>query len=84
MWVPVRAGFDPLRLGVDPERLKWFREAELTNGRWAMAAVAGVLFTELVRSQMQASAASALKTCVSMTGCPGQARAPKRSTVAMS
>jgi hypothetical protein len=25
-----------------------FREAELTNGRWAMAAVAGILFTELV------------------------------------
>ncbi|KAL6749282.1 light-harvesting protein of photosystem I [Haematococcus lacustris] len=41
-------GFDPLRLGVDPDRLKWFREAELTNGRWAMAAVAGILFTDLV------------------------------------
>jgi len=41
-------GFDPLRLGVEPERLKWFREAELTNGRWAMAAVAGILFTDLV------------------------------------
>ncbi|GFH18804.1 chlorophyll a-b binding protein, chloroplastic, partial [Haematococcus lacustris] len=25
-----------------------FREAELTNGRWAMAAVAGILFTDLV------------------------------------
>lgn len=41
-------GFDPLRLGTDPETLKWYREAELTNGRWAMAAVAGILFTELV------------------------------------
>jgi len=41
-------GFDPLRLGVDADRLKWFREAELTNGRWAMAAVAGILFTDLV------------------------------------
>jgi hypothetical protein len=39
-------GFDPLRLGVNPEVLKWFREAELTNGRWAMAAVAGILFTD--------------------------------------
>lgn len=41
-------GFDPLRLGTSPDRLKWFREAELTNGRWAMAAVAGILFTDLV------------------------------------
>lgn len=43
------AGFDPLRLGVDSDRMKWFREGELTNGRWAMAAVVGILFTELVR-----------------------------------
>lgn len=41
-------GFDPLRLGTNPETLKWFREAELTNGRWAMAAVVGILFTEAV------------------------------------
>ena len=41
-------GFDPLRLGTNKENLKWFREAELTNGRWAMAAVAGILFTDLV------------------------------------
>eukprot|EP00879_Flechtneria_rotunda_P029194 GHRR01031474.1.p1 GENE.GHRR01031474.1~~GHRR01031474.1.p1 ORF type:complete len:161 (-),score=24.68 GHRR01031474.1:160-642(-) len=41
-------GFDPLRLGVTPSNLSWFREAELTNGRWAMAAVAGILFTDLV------------------------------------
>lgn len=41
-------GFDPLRLGTNPDQLKWFREAELTNGRWAMAAVAGILFTDLV------------------------------------
>lgn len=41
-------GFDPLRLGTNPENLKWFREAELTNGRWAMAAVVGILFTDLV------------------------------------
>ncbi len=47
--IGARTGFDPLRLGVDPERLKWFREAELYNGRWAMAAVVGVLFTDLVR-----------------------------------
>lgn len=44
-------GFDPLRLGSkDKEVLKYYREAELTNGRWAMAAVAGILFTDLVRT----------------------------------
>ncbi|KAL4447795.1 hypothetical protein ABPG75_005014 [Micractinium tetrahymenae] len=42
-------GFDPLRLGSkDKDVLKYYREAELTNGRWAMAAVAGILFTDLV------------------------------------
>lgn len=41
-------GFDPLGLGTDPERLKWYAEAEKTNGRWAMAACAGILFTELL------------------------------------
>ena len=28
--------------------LKYYREGELMNGRWAMAAVAGILFTDLV------------------------------------
>jgi light-harvesting complex I chlorophyll a/b binding protein 5 len=41
-------GFDPLGLGVDSDRLKWYAEAEKTNGRWAMAAVAGILFTEIL------------------------------------
>jgi hypothetical protein len=41
-------GFDPLRLGVEPATLAWYREGELTNGRWAMAAVAGILFTDAV------------------------------------
>lgn len=41
-------GFDPLGLGTDPERLKWFAEAEKTNGRWAMMAVVGILGTELL------------------------------------
>jgi hypothetical protein len=41
-------GFDPLRMGANAELLPWYREAELTNGRWAMAAVAGILFTDLV------------------------------------
>lgn len=39
-------GFDPLRLGTNPENLAWYKEAELTNGRWAMMAVAGILFTD--------------------------------------
>lgn len=42
------AGFDPLRLGANKDVLPYYQEAELTNGRWAMAAVAGILFTDLV------------------------------------
>lgn len=41
-------GFDPLRLGANKDLLPYFKEAELTNGRWAMAAVAGILFTDLI------------------------------------
>jgi light-harvesting complex I chlorophyll a/b binding protein 5 len=41
-------GFDPLGLGADPARLKWYQEAEKTNGRWAMMAVAGILGQELL------------------------------------
>lgn len=39
--LPGTYGFDPLRLGTNPETLAWYSEAEKTNGRWAMAAVAG-------------------------------------------
>jgi len=46
--LPGDVGFDPLGLGADPERLKWYVEAEKTNGRWAMAAVAGILGQELL------------------------------------
>ena len=39
---PADYGFDPLRLGSkDATVLKYYREGELMNGRWAMAAVAG-------------------------------------------
>lgn len=31
---------------MDPDRLKWYVEAEKMNGRWAMAAVAGILATD--------------------------------------
>jgi len=40
-------GFDPLGLGADPERLKYYQEAELMNARWAMMAVAGIVGTEV-------------------------------------
>lgn len=39
-------GFDPLRLGANPELLPWLVEGELYNGRVAMLATAGILLTE--------------------------------------
>mmetsp|Transcript_5294 Transcript_5294/g.14761 ORF Transcript_5294/g.14761 Transcript_5294/m.14761 type:complete len:253 (-) Transcript_5294:118-876(-) len=39
-------GFDPLRIGANPDLLPYYKQAELTNGRWAMMAVAGILFTD--------------------------------------
>jgi len=39
-------GFDPLRLGANKNLINYYREAELMNGRWAMVAVVGILFTE--------------------------------------
>ena len=44
-------GFDPLGLGSDPERLKYYQEAELMNARWAMMAVAGICTTEAMGIQ---------------------------------
>ncbi|GFH12729.1 chlorophyll a-b binding protein, chloroplastic [Haematococcus lacustris] len=46
--LPGDSGFDPLGLGQDAERLKWYAEAEKTNGRWAMMAVAGIMGQELL------------------------------------
>ncbi|MBA0872448.1 hypothetical protein Goshw_014080 [Gossypium schwendimanii] len=40
--LPGDYGFDPLGLGKDPTFLKWYREAELIHGRWAMTAVVGI------------------------------------------
>lgn len=40
-------GFDPLGLAEDPENLRWFVQAELVNGRWAMLGVAGMLLPEV-------------------------------------
>lgn len=42
-------GFDPLGLGEDPGSLKWYVQAELVHCRFAMAGVAGILFTDLLR-----------------------------------
>ncbi|EFN58607.1 hypothetical protein CHLNCDRAFT_50418 [Chlorella variabilis] len=41
-------GFDPLSLGKDEAALKWYTQAELQNGRWAMLGVAGILVQELL------------------------------------
>ncbi|XP_072992396.1 chlorophyll a-b binding protein 4, chloroplastic-like [Typha latifolia] len=45
--LPGDNGFDPLGLADDPESLRWFVQAELMNGRWAMLGVAGMLLPEV-------------------------------------
>lgn len=40
---PPPAGFDPLGLAADPEKLKWNAESERVHCRWAMLGVAGIL-----------------------------------------
>ncbi|KAH9287820.1 hypothetical protein KI387_031937 [Taxus chinensis] len=41
-------GFDPFDLGKDPKILRWYVQAELIHARFAMAGVAGILFTDLL------------------------------------
>ncbi|KAI5069693.1 hypothetical protein GOP47_0015994, partial [Adiantum capillus-veneris] len=41
-------GFDPLGLAKDPANLKWYVQAELQNGRWAILGVAGMLIPDLL------------------------------------
>nr|Q36718.1 RecName: Full=Chlorophyll a-b binding protein 1B-20, chloroplastic; AltName: Full=LHCI type I CAB-1B-20; AltName: Full=Light-harvesting complex I 20 kDa protein; Flags: Precursor [Hordeum vulgare] len=41
-------GFDPLALAEDPEDLRWFVQADVVNGRWAMLGVAGMLIPEVL------------------------------------
>lgn len=41
-------GFDPLGLGADPERLRWYVQAELVHCRFAMTAVAGILIPAIL------------------------------------
>ena len=48
--LPGDYGFDPLGLGSDPARLAWNQEAELMHGRWAMAAVVGVVAADLAHA----------------------------------
>ncbi|PIA46302.1 hypothetical protein AQUCO_01500071v1 [Aquilegia coerulea] len=47
--LPGDFGFDPLGLGEDRESLKWYVQAELVHSRFAMAGVAGILLTDLLR-----------------------------------
>eukprot|EP00884_Botryococcus_braunii_P005232 jgi/Botrbrau1/1470/Bobra.178_3s0027.1 len=46
--LPGDRGFDPLGLGSDPDRLKWFVEGEKQNSRWAMLAAVGILGQDLL------------------------------------
>ncbi|ESQ30923.1 hypothetical protein EUTSA_v10011725mg [Eutrema salsugineum] len=48
--LPGDYGFDPLGLGEDPKSLKWYVQAELVHSRFAMLGVAGILFTDLLRT----------------------------------
>ncbi|KAG2494155.1 hypothetical protein HYH03_007790 [Edaphochlamys debaryana] len=48
--LPGDFGFDPLYLGQDPAKLKWYVQGELVNGRFAMLAVVGILTPELLAS----------------------------------
>lgn len=41
-------GWDPLALGANPTALKWYRQAELQNARWAMLGCAGILGQEVL------------------------------------
>lgn len=43
-------GFDPLRLGDDPDKLRNYRTAEIIHARWAMLASVGILIPEGLES----------------------------------
>nr|6IGZ_4 Chain 4, Lhca-b [Bryopsis corticulans]6IGZ_8 Chain 8, Lhca-b [Bryopsis corticulans] len=46
--IPGDFGYDPLKLGKDPETLKWYVQAELVHGRFAMMGLVGMLVPELL------------------------------------
>lgn len=51
MWQPVSTSPThppPAQLGEDSAALKWYQQAELIHGRWAMLGVAGILFPALL------------------------------------
>jgi hypothetical protein len=48
--LPGDFGFDPFGLAKNPAALKWYQQAELQNGRWAMLGTAGVLFPEILNN----------------------------------
>ena len=60
-------GFDPLNLGKNPEALKWYQQAELQNGRWAMLGVAGILVQ--VRSSWTLLHSAWAPSCLGSCGC---------------
>jgi light-harvesting complex I chlorophyll a/b binding protein 5 len=41
-------GFDPLGLGTNSDRLKWYQEAELMNARFAMLGCLGIMGAEVL------------------------------------
>lgn len=43
-------GFDPLSLGVEKDKLRWYQQAELVHARFAMLGVAGILVPDLFHS----------------------------------
>lgn len=52
--LPGDYGFDPLGLAASGDfALRYYREAELVHGRWAMLGCAGVLVQELVRPDVR-------------------------------
>ena len=44
--LPGDYGFDPLKLGTEPDQLKWFAQAELLHARFAMLGCLGILVPE--------------------------------------
>ena len=46
--LPGDFGFDPLKLGEDAENLKWYAQAELMHGRFAMLGVLGCVVPEIL------------------------------------
>eukprot|EP00889_Picochlorum_renovo_P000114 jgi/Picre1/27144/NNA_000113.t1 len=50
--LPGNYGFDPLGLGANDDRLKWFAESERVHARWAMLGVAGILAQEITHPEV--------------------------------